>query len=92
VALPREKTRLVARGIYGWIRNPCVVGADLLALGTLLIAPSLVALLALALNVVGYHLKIRFEEEYLQQVFGAEYETYRMRTGRYFPRLTRRSR
>ena len=92
VALPREETRLVTRGVYGWIRNPCVVGADLLALGTLLIAPSLVALVALAMNIVGYHLKIRFEEEYLQQVFGAEYEAYRTRTGRYSPRLGRRGR
>ena len=91
VALPKEKTRLVTWGIYGWIRNPCVVGADLLALGTLLIAPSLVALVALALNIVGYDLKIRFEEEYLQRVFGEKYEAYQMRTGRYLPRLTRRS-
>jgi protein-S-isoprenylcysteine O-methyltransferase Ste14 len=51
-----------------------------------------VALVALALNIVGYDLKIRFEEEYLQRVFGEEYEAYRMRTGRYFPRLGRRSR
>jgi protein-S-isoprenylcysteine O-methyltransferase Ste14 len=88
VALPREETRLVTTGIYRHIRNPCVLGADLFALGTFLIAPSLLALVAAVLNFAGYHLKIRAEEEYLNRTHGAEYEAYYMRTGRYLPQIT----
>jgi protein-S-isoprenylcysteine O-methyltransferase Ste14 len=43
LALPKEKTALVTRGIYRYIRNPCVLGVFLLALGTLFIAPSLLS-------------------------------------------------
>ena len=92
VALPRERTRLVTTGIYRTIRNPCVVGVDVVALGTLLIAPSLVALLAAVLNLAGYHLKVLAEEAYLRQVHGAPYEAYCAGTGRYLPRFWRKDR
>jgi len=90
LALPREKTTLVTRGIYRTIRNPCVLGVFLLALGTLLIAPSLLALVALVGNVIGYELKVRAEEVYLRQMHGAAYEAYCARTGRYLPLIRRR--
>lgn len=92
VALPRERTRLVTTGIYLTIRNPCVLGVDLVALGTFLIAPSVLALLAAALNFTGYHLKIVAEEAYLRQTHGAAYAAYCARTGRYLPRLRRTGR
>ena len=90
LALPRKKTRLVTIGIYGSIRNPCVLGALLLALGTFPIAPSLLAFMALVVNVVGYEMKIRAEEKYLRRMHGAAYEAYCARTGRYFPLVRRR--
>ncbi|MBL7063492.1 MAG: isoprenylcysteine carboxylmethyltransferase family protein [Anaerolineae bacterium] len=88
-ALPREKTKLVTAGIYYHIRNPCVLGLYLFVLGTFLIAPSLLALVTVALNHVGYHLKVQAEEEYLLQTHGEEYEAYCARTGRYLPRIWR---
>jgi protein-S-isoprenylcysteine O-methyltransferase Ste14 len=87
VALPQGKTRLVTTGIYRYIRNPCVLGADLFALGTFFIAPSLLALATALLNLAGYHLKIRAEEECLQQTHGTEYGAYCGRTGRYLPKI-----
>jgi protein-S-isoprenylcysteine O-methyltransferase Ste14 len=90
VALPRVKTGLVTRGIYRYIRNPVVSGTILLVLGTFLIAPSLLAFLAVVVNVIGYEMKVRAEEEYLRQIYGAEYETYCARTGRYLPLSRRR--
>jgi ribosomal protein S18 acetylase RimI-like enzyme len=87
VALPRGKTKLVTTGIYRYTRNPCVLGVDLFVLGTFLIAPSLLALLALVLNLIGYYLKVQAEEEYLLRTHGAEYEAYCARTGRYLPLL-----
>jgi protein-S-isoprenylcysteine O-methyltransferase Ste14 len=90
LALPRTKTGLVTRGIYRSIRNPCVLGAILLVLGTFLIAPSLLAFAALVVNVIGYEMKVRAEEEYLRWMHSAEYEAYCTRTGHYLPLVRRR--
>jgi len=89
VALPRGETRLITTGVYRHIRNPCALGADLFALGTFFIAPSLLALAAAVLNLAGYHLKIRAEEAYLRRTYRAEYAAYCARTGRYLPRSPR---
>lgn len=89
IDLPRERTRLITTGIYRYTRNPCVLGLDLVVLGTFLIAPSLLALLVVVLNFVGFHLKVQAEEEYLLQVHGVEYEAYCAHTGRYLPRIWR---
>jgi len=89
LALPRGETRLVTTGVYRYIRNPCALGVGLFALGTFLIAPSLLALLAVVLNVIGYYLKVQAEEVYLLRTHGAEYEAYCARTGRYLPRIRR---
>jgi protein-S-isoprenylcysteine O-methyltransferase Ste14 len=90
LALPKAKTALVTRGIYSYIRNPCVSGVFLLVIGTVFIAPSLLALLAMFANVIGYEMKVRAEEDYLRRMHGAEYEAYCARTGRYWPLIKRR--
>jgi protein-S-isoprenylcysteine O-methyltransferase Ste14 len=90
LAFPRSKPGLVTRGIYRYIRNPCVLGTFLLVLGTLFIAPSILAFLALVANFVGYELKVRAEEKYLRQMYQGEYEEYCARTGRYLPSIRRR--
>jgi protein-S-isoprenylcysteine O-methyltransferase Ste14 len=87
LAFPSEKTRLITNGIFGYVRNPCALGAFLLALGTVLVAPSWLAFLALVLNVFGYELKIRAEEAYLRETHGAAYEAYCEKAGRYLPRF-----
>jgi protein-S-isoprenylcysteine O-methyltransferase Ste14 len=87
VALPESKQPLVTHGIYRFVRNPLALSVGLLALGVLLLAPSWLALVSLALNVAGYEWKIRIEEAYLRQTHGAAYVAYCARTGRYLPRL-----
>ncbi len=89
VNLPREKTVLVTTGVYRYVRNPLVLSIYLLMTSSLLIVPSLLALLMVGINVVGYALKVRAEETYLLETHGAEYQTYQARTGRFFPRLLR---
>ena len=89
VALPESKQPLVTHGIYRFIRNPLALSVDLLALGVLLLAPSWLALVSLALNVAGYEWKIRIEEAYLRQAHGTAYAAYCAQTGRYLPRVFR---
>jgi protein-S-isoprenylcysteine O-methyltransferase Ste14 len=90
LALPTGKTRLVTRGIYRYVRNPCVLGTLLLVLGTFLIAPSWLAFGALVANIIGYEMKVQAEEAYLRLMHGHEYEVYCARTGRYLPLVGRR--
>jgi len=90
LAFPRAKTGLITRGIYRYTRNPCVLGVILLVLGTTLLAPSMLAFLALVANVIGYEMKVRAEEEYLRRKHGAEYRAYCAMTGRYLPSVNRR--
>jgi protein-S-isoprenylcysteine O-methyltransferase Ste14 len=87
VALPESKQPLVTHGIYRFMRNPLALSVDLLALGVLLLAPSWLALISLALNVAGYEWKVRIEEAHLRQAHGTAYAAYCAQTGRYLPRL-----
>jgi protein-S-isoprenylcysteine O-methyltransferase Ste14 len=83
VYLPGQKTRLITSGVYGFSRNPAYVGVYLSYLGIFLLLPSLIYLIGLCLFLVQQHFKILREEDFLKESFGAEYEEYRQRVGRY---------
>jgi protein-S-isoprenylcysteine O-methyltransferase Ste14 len=87
VALPERQLSLITQGVYRFTRNPLALSVDLLSLGVLLLAPSWLALSSLVSNFVAYEWKIRIEEAYLRETYGAVYEAYCRRTGRYLPRL-----
>jgi protein-S-isoprenylcysteine O-methyltransferase Ste14 len=84
--------RLVVRGLYRVTRNPMYVGVLGVILGWALLFRS-AALSAYGLAVwSGFQTFIVFyEEPHLRQVFGAEYEAYCGRVGRWLPRPGRRS-
>jgi protein-S-isoprenylcysteine O-methyltransferase Ste14 len=82
--------RLVVVGPYRRIRNPMYLGAGLALAGAALYYRSLallaylaVFLLATGLFVLGY------EEPTLRRLFGADYEAYCQRVGRWWPRRSR---
>lgn len=82
--------RLVRRGPYGIVRNPMYIGAGLALAGaalfyqsTSLLGYSLLFLLVAHLFVVWY------EEPTLRRAFGEEYEAYRRRVRRWWPRHSR---
>jgi protein-S-isoprenylcysteine O-methyltransferase Ste14 len=83
--------RLVVGGPYRWVRNPMYVGAGTALLGAALYYDSL-ALLAYGVGfLLAMHLfVVLYEEPVLRRTFGPEYEEYRRRVGRWWPR--RRSR
>jgi protein-S-isoprenylcysteine O-methyltransferase Ste14 len=86
----RREATLVTHGPYRWVRHPFyVTAAILMAAVTLLSANWLIGACGV---VVLTMLAIRTpkEERMLVARFGAEYEDYMARTGRFFPRLTRR--
>jgi protein-S-isoprenylcysteine O-methyltransferase Ste14 len=81
---PRE---LVVRGLYRYVRNPMYLAVTCLLLGDAVTARSFdlviywaVFISLAALFVIGY------EEPYLRRQFGASYEDYTARVGRWIPR------
>lgn len=86
---PKERTELITAGLFGRVRNPIFTAMLTFALGGVLAVPGLVTGLgfcALAAGIVG---QVRLvEEPYLSRQHGPDYEHYRARTGRFFPRVT----
>jgi protein-S-isoprenylcysteine O-methyltransferase Ste14 len=86
VVTRREHT-LVTHGPYRWVRHPFydVVALEVASM-SLVTASGLLALLGLAV-VAMLFVRTRIEEAKLAARFGAEYQAYAERTGRFVPRL-----
>ena len=84
--------RLVARGLYRYTRNPMYVGVLLVILGWVILFQAVVLVFYAAFVGLGFHLVVVFyEERQLHRTFGDEYDAYRNRVGRWFPRIGRRA-
>lgn len=70
-------------GVFRWSRNPGLVGMYAFCGGIWLTMPSAALLAGILVYIVYMDLKVRMEEDYLKNTFGAEYMGYRSRTGRY---------
>jgi protein-S-isoprenylcysteine O-methyltransferase Ste14 len=85
-----EKTALVSRGPYRWVRHPIYLLQIVMLAGAALLLPTPVSFVALAMHYFCVHLKAGDEEKHLLTVHGAAYRDYVSRTGRLFPKLIRR--
>lgn len=74
---------LQTRSVFRWSRNPGLVGMYVMFVGFWLVMPSLTFALGLAVYVAHMHAKVRLEEDYLCNRFGADFTRYRERTPRY---------
>lgn len=83
---------LVVRGLYRYVRNPMYLSVTTIVLGEALLAGSLALGTYWAIWFLGANLfVIGYEEPTLQRRFGASYEEYRQRVGRWLPKFWRRS-
>jgi len=83
-ALPPRS--LVTTGPYRLIRSPMNVGEVLLFAGMAAWFGSIGLAMYAAAAWLAFHLFIvRYEEPHLARTFGAEYDDYRSRTGRWWP-------
>jgi protein-S-isoprenylcysteine O-methyltransferase Ste14 len=77
-------SKLITTGIYSWSRNPQFLGTYLAFLGISLFWRSGYALLLTVIAITCCHFYIvKVEEPYLKQIFGKEYDGYKLRTPRY---------
>jgi protein-S-isoprenylcysteine O-methyltransferase Ste14 len=81
-------TRLVMRGLYRYVRNPMYLAVSLILLGEALLLDSRALLLYWGAFFVIVNLFVMgYEEPYLRNKFGADYEEYCRRVGRWIPSL-----
>jgi protein-S-isoprenylcysteine O-methyltransferase Ste14 len=86
----KARTALVATGPFRWVRNPIYTAMTVATLGLALLAPNVVALLALVTLVVALEIQVRLvEEPYLTRTHGEYYRQYAARTGRFLPSIGR---
>jgi len=80
--------RLVVRGLFRRVRNPMYLGVLTVLLGWLVLAPGrdLAAYLA-GTWLVFHSVVVLYEEPRLHSHFGADYDRYAARVGRWLPRL-----
>jgi protein-S-isoprenylcysteine O-methyltransferase Ste14 len=78
---------LVTSGVYGVIRHPSYLGLLVNALGWGLAFRAWIGVLLTALMIPPLLARIRAEERLLRTQFGAEYDTYCLRTSRLIPGL-----
>ena len=82
-----EAQRLTTWGPYALMRNPLYFGNGLIGLGWALMAgPWAVLAFVVGFAVLYGRIIIPWEENFLLEKFGAEYENYRRDTGAFFPR------
>lgn len=82
---PRE---LVVAGLYRYVRNPMYLSVATILLGELLLTRSTGLLLFASVWFVIVNLFVLgYEEPALRRRFGASYESYASRVGRWLPRL-----
>ncbi len=85
-----ERTQLVTSGLFAWVRNPIFSFVTLSVLGLVLLAPSILSLLAAFLTVFGIEIQVRaVEEPYLENAQGEAYARYSAAVGRFVPGLGR---
>jgi Ca2+/H+ antiporter, TMEM165/GDT1 family len=83
---------LASTGLRSRMRNPGLTGIVLATAGTLVMVPTLVAVLAAVLLVVSVQIQVRaVREPMLAALHGEEYLAYAARTGRYLPRVLQKT-
>jgi len=76
--------KLVVHGLYRYTRNPMYVGVLTTILGWAMLYRAVVLLpYALVLGLCFQAFIVGYEEPHLRRVFGAEYDDYRARVGRW---------
>ncbi|HKJ67850.1 MAG TPA: isoprenylcysteine carboxylmethyltransferase family protein [bacterium] len=84
-AMNSPRRSLITSGVFGFCRNPISVGLMAMVAGFFLAFPSWIGLFGTGVYMLNTHVRIRMEEHFLEQHFGAEYHRYKRYTGRYLP-------
>lgn len=83
----KEDHQLVRRGPYTLVRHPIYSGLLLASLGTAVAGREYRGLVGLVLVFIGFWVKLRMEEQFMTEQFGAEYTRYKQEVKALIPYL-----
>ena len=85
-----ERTELVTSGPFQSVRNPIFAGMIPVGIGLALLAPNVVAIVAVVALIAALEIQTRLvEEPYLLRTHGDDYARYASQVGRFFPLVGR---
>jgi protein-S-isoprenylcysteine O-methyltransferase Ste14 len=85
-----ERTDLVSRGPFRWVRNPIFTWMSIATVGLVLLTPNALAIASLVTLIVALEVQVRaVEEPYLLRTHGESYRKYASTTGRFVPGIGR---
>jgi protein-S-isoprenylcysteine O-methyltransferase Ste14 len=77
--------RIIDQGPYQFLRNPMYLGHLIFMTGLAITFRSLPAVALLAFHLVWFHMRVLEDERHLEEIFGAEYASYKARVKRWIP-------
>jgi len=82
-----QRGRLVKDGVFARVRHPLYLAVLLFYVALVVSTVSLISLVVLVAIFIFYNIIAAYEEDFLLRKHGQEYEEYRQRVPRWFPRL-----
>jgi protein-S-isoprenylcysteine O-methyltransferase Ste14 len=79
------KLGLITEGLYSVCRNPVYLGLLIMAVGYVLMLPTLFSLVLGAIDYAAMRRQVADEESYLLLMYGDEYRRYASKVGRFLP-------
>ena len=83
----KEQHELIRSGPYRWIRHPIYTGLLLAFVGTAMARDEWRGVVAVLIAFVALWRKLRLEERWMRELFGAQYDEYRRHSWALFPWL-----
>ena len=85
---PNERTALVARGQYRYVRNPIFTVLVITAVGLAMMIPNIISIIGLVTLIAALEIQVRkVEEPYLLDAHSDTYRTYARTVGRFVPSI-----
>ncbi|MFO7718940.1 MAG: methyltransferase [Gillisia sp.] len=83
---PKEYSSLLTNGVFKWIRHPIYTGILIIIFSIAVFQGSGYRLFISFLLLILFDFKSRYEEKKLEEKF-PEYEIYKMKTGKFLPKI-----
>ncbi len=87
----REEHHLVTIGPYRWVRHPMYTVLFIFFIGLSLVSATWLIVVLVVASILELYRRISIEEQMMEEQFGEEYRSYKVRTGRLLTRLRQQS-